>query len=124
MIAVGLVGSAFGPNATVLGFVSLLGLGQGATFGLSVFLFTARAADSHTAAALSGFAQGGGYLIAAAGPLLVGILHTVTGSWTVPMLGLLGVVAGIAITGTLAGRPKTIGTPAVEPGYQGVLPNP
>jgi MFS transporter, CP family, cyanate transporter len=127
LIAVGLVGSAFGPNTTVVGFVSLLGLGQGATFGLSVFLFTARAADSQTAAALSGFAQGGGYLIAAAGPLLVGILHAVTGSWTVPMLGLVGVVVGILITGTLASRPKTIGTPAVgaaRAAGQGVLPNP
>jgi MFS transporter, CP family, cyanate transporter len=124
LIAVGLVGSAFGPNATVIVFVSLLGLGQGASFGLSVFLFTARAADSHTAAALSGFAQGGGYLIAAAGPLLVGIVHTATGSWTIPILGLLGVVAGQLATGLLAGRAKTIGTPSVEPLHQGVLPNP
>ena len=124
LIAVGLVGSAFGPNATAIAFVSLLGLGQGASFGLSVFLFTARAADSHTAAALSGFAQGGGYLIAAAGPLLVGIVHTATGSWTIPILGLLGVVAGQLATGLLAGRAKTIGTPAVEPLHQGVLPNP
>ncbi|HET7018169.1 MAG TPA: MFS transporter, partial [Streptosporangiaceae bacterium] len=52
LIAVGLVGAAFGPNSTVVGFVCLLGLGQGASFGLSVFMFTARAADSHTAAAL------------------------------------------------------------------------
>ncbi|HET7015088.1 MAG TPA: hypothetical protein VFI65_14320, partial [Streptosporangiaceae bacterium] len=61
-----------------------------------------------------------------AGPLLVGILHTVTGSWTIPMLGLLGVVIGQLITGTLAGRAKTIGTPAVErvQSGQGVLPNP
>ncbi len=128
MIAAGLVGSAFGPNASVIGFVALLGLGQGATFGLSVFLFTARAADSHTAAALSGFAQGGGYLIAAAGPLAVGIVHTATGSWTIPMLGLLGVVAGQLVAGLLAARNKTIGTPAVEPAAapsgQGVLPNP
>jgi len=115
LIAVGLAGSGFGPNTTVIGFVCLLGLGQGASFGLSVFLFTARSADNHTAAALSGFAQGGGYLIAAAGPLLVGILHTATGSWTIPIICLLGVCAGQLITGILAGRAKTIGTPAVEP---------
>jgi CP family cyanate transporter-like MFS transporter len=124
LIAVGLVGSGFGPNSSVVPFVCLLGLGQGASFGLSVFMFTARAADSQTAAALSGFAQGGGYLIAAAGPLLVGIVHTVTGSWTIPLLGLLGVVVGQLITGLLAGRARTIGTPAVEPVPQGVRPNP
>jgi MFS transporter, CP family, cyanate transporter len=124
LIAVGLAGCGFGPNSTVIGFVSLLGLGQGASFGLSVFLFTARAADSHSAAALSGFAQGGGYLIAAAGPLLVGIVHTATGSWTIPILGLLGVVVGQLATGLLAARAKTIGTPATAPLPQGVLPNP
>ncbi len=64
MIMAGLAGCAFGPNATVVLFVCLLGLGQGGAFGLSVYLFTARAADGHTAAALSGFAQGAGYLIA------------------------------------------------------------
>jgi MFS transporter, CP family, cyanate transporter len=126
LIAVGLVGAGFGPNDTAVLFVCLLGLGQGAAFGLSVFLFTARSADSHTAAALSGFAQGGGYLIAAAGPLLVGIVHTATGSWTIPILGLLGVCAGQLVTGLLAGRAKTIGAPAAGPvrSDQGVLPTP
>jgi CP family cyanate transporter-like MFS transporter len=126
LIAIGLVGAGFGPNDTAVLFVCLLGLGQGAAFGLSVFLFTARSADSHTAAALSGFAQGGGYLIAAAGPLLVGIVHTATGSWTIPILGLLGVCAGQLVTGLLAGRAKTIGAPAAGPvrSDQGVLPTP
>jgi MFS transporter, CP family, cyanate transporter len=109
LILIGLAGAGFGPNSTAIVFVCLLGLGQGAAFGLSVFLFSARAADSHTAAALSGFAQGGGYLIASAGPLLIGFLHNATGSWTTPILVLLGIALGQLAAGLLAGRAKTIG---------------
>jgi len=108
LIMGGLAGCAFGANATVVLFVCLLGLGQGGAFGLSVYLFTARAADGHTAAALSGFAQGAGYLIASAGPLLIGFLHLTTGSWTIPVLVLLGVGGGQLIAGLLAGRARTI----------------
>ncbi|HVB46319.1 MAG TPA: MFS transporter [Streptosporangiaceae bacterium] len=109
-IAVGLAGSAFGPNATVIGFVCLLGLGQGGAFGLSVFLFTARAADSHAAAALSGFAQGAGYLFASTGPLLLGFLHTVSGGWALPVWVLLACAAGQLAAGLLAGRALTVGS--------------
>ena len=108
LIMAGLAGCAFGPNATVVLFVCLLGLGQGGAFGLSVYLFTARAADGHTAAALSGFAQGAGYLIASAGPLLIGFLHSTTRSWTIPVLVLLGVGGGQLMAGLLAGRARTI----------------
>jgi CP family cyanate transporter-like MFS transporter len=115
LITIGLAGAAFAPNSVVVLFVCLLGLGQGGAFGLSVFLFTARAADGHTAAALSGFAQGLGYLLAAAGPLLIGLLHSVTGSWTVPVIILLGIGVGQFATGLLASRDKTISAADLEP---------
>jgi CP family cyanate transporter-like MFS transporter len=108
LIAIGLAGSAFGPNAAVAGFVALLGLGQGAAFGLSVFLFTARAADSRSAAALSGFSQGTGYLVASAGPLLIGYLHALSHGWVVPVLALLACAAGQLAAGLLAGRELTL----------------
>ncbi len=108
LIMIGMTGAAFAPNSAVVLFVCLLGLGQGGAFGLSVFLFTARAADSHTSAALSGFAQSLGYLLASSGPLLIGLLHSVTGSWTVPIAILLVVGAGQFVTGLLASRDKTI----------------
>ena len=109
MIMIGLAGSAFGPNATAIVFVCVLGLGQGSAFSLAVFLFAARAADGHTAAALSGFAQGIGYLIAVSGPLLLGLLESATGGWTVPVWVLLGVAVGQLVAGVLAGRALTIG---------------
>ncbi|HEX9066731.1 MAG TPA: MFS transporter [Streptosporangiaceae bacterium] len=115
LIIIGLAGSAAGPNATAVLFVAVLGLGQGSAFSLAVFLFAARAADSHTAAALSGFAQSVGYLIAAAGPLLLGLIHQATGGWSVPVGVLLVVAAGQMVAGLLAGRARTIGPPAAPP---------
>jgi MFS transporter, CP family, cyanate transporter len=107
-IMIGTAGSVFGSAATAIGFAAVLGLGQGAAFGLAIFLFTARAADGRTAAALSGFAQGGGYLVAAAGPLLIGLLHTATGGWAVPAWVLLVVAAGQLAVGLLAGRNRQL----------------
>ena len=115
LIMIGLSGAAFAPNSFVVLFVCLLGLGQGGAFGLSVYLFTARAADGHTAAALSGFAQGLGYLLASTGPLLVGFLRSATGSWTVPITILLVVGLGQLVAGLLASRDRTIHAADLEP---------
>ncbi len=115
LMMIGLVGCAFAPDAIVVLFVAVLGLGQGGSLGLSVFMFTARTADGETSAALSGFAQGGGYLIASAGPLLLGLLHTATGGWTVPAWLLLGVMSVQLVAGVLAARDKVITLPRVVP---------
>jgi CP family cyanate transporter-like MFS transporter len=109
VIVIGLAGSAFGPNSSAVEFVCLLGLGQGGAFSLAVFLFAARAADAPTAAALSGFAQGVGYLIAVTGPLLFGLLESATGGWAVPVWVLIVVTIGQLVAGVLAGRAITIG---------------
>jgi MFS transporter, CP family, cyanate transporter len=111
--AAGLAGAIFGPGSLAPEFVFLLGLGQGATLGLGIFYTMARAPDPATAASLSAFAQGVGYLIASAGPLAVGFLHDATGGWTVPGLVLLVVVVLQLITGWLAGRALTV--PAATP---------
>ena len=76
----GLAGSAFAPLGSAAAWMLLLGLGQGATLGLGIFLTMARAPNPATAASLSGFAQGAGYLVASTGPLFVGLLHSATGA--------------------------------------------
>ncbi len=113
--AAGLAGAAFGPLATAIPFTFLLGLGQGATLGLGIFFTQARAPDPVTAASLSAFAQGIGYLLASTGPLLLGYLHARTGSWTVPVAVLLIVAILELITGWPAGRPLTIPRCAAAP---------
>jgi MFS transporter, CP family, cyanate transporter len=113
--AAGLAGCGYAPSGSAVIWVLLLGLGQGATLGLGIFLTMARAPDPATAAALSGFAQGAGYLLAATGPPLLGVLHAVTGGWSVPVAALLVVAAGQLITGTMAGRALTVPSVSHQP---------
>jgi MFS transporter, CP family, cyanate transporter len=104
----GVAGGIFGPASAAVPVMLLLGLGQGATLGLGIFYTMARAPDPVTAAALSSFAQGIGYLIASVGPLVVGFLHDATGGWTVPGVVLL-VAAGLQlVSGWLGGRARTV----------------
>jgi CP family cyanate transporter-like MFS transporter len=107
-MAAGLLGSQYAPTGTAAVWTLLLGFGQGASLGLAIFFTMARAPDPVTAASLSGFAQSTGYLIAAAGPLTVGFLHTATGGWTVPVLALVGALALQLWAGLLAGRAVTL----------------
>jgi MFS transporter, CP family, cyanate transporter len=104
----GIAGAVFGPSALEPGFILVLGLGQGAALGLAIFYTMARSPDPATAASLSAFAQGVGYLLASTGPLTIGFLHDATGSWTVPGVVLLGVVTAQLITGWFAGRALTV----------------
>jgi MFS transporter, CP family, cyanate transporter len=106
----GLAGAGFGPSALAPGFMVLLGLGQGASLGLGVYYTMARAPDPVAAASLSAFAQGIGYLIASAGPLLIGLLHTATGGGTAPVAVLLAIALLQLQTGWLAGRAATVPT--------------
>jgi MFS transporter, CP family, cyanate transporter len=111
--AAGLAGVWFAPLSTAVAWTLLLGLGQGAALGLAIYLTTARAPDPVSATSLSSFAQGGGYLVATLGPLTFGLLHAVTGNWTVPVVALLGVFAAELAVGSGAGRAITL--PAPEP---------
>jgi CP family cyanate transporter-like MFS transporter len=105
---VGLVFAFFGPSSAVVPVMLLLGLGQGATLGLGIFYTMARAPDPVSAASLSAFAQGVGYLIASVGPLAIGYLHSATGAWIVPGLALVAVAVLQLITGWLGGRALTV----------------
>jgi CP family cyanate transporter-like MFS transporter len=106
--AVGLTGIWFAPLSEAAAWTLVFGLGQGAALGLAIYFTAARAPDPVTSASLSAFTQGAGYLVAAAGPLVIGFLHAVTGSWTVPVLALLVVVGGQGIVGWQAARARTL----------------
>ena len=95
-------------TATTL-WVVLLGLGQGACFSLALTFFALRAPDSEHAAALSGMAQTVGYLLAAVGPFLFGLLRDTTHAWTVPLALLFAVAACLLLTGLGAARDAHVG---------------
>ena len=106
--AAGIAGAWFAPLGGAAFWILLLGLGQGASLGLAVYFTMARAPDPVTSASLSAFAQGAGYLLATAGPLVIGFLHTGTGGWTVPILVLLAITGGQFASGWLGGRAMTL----------------
>ncbi|WKE65561.1 cyanate transporter [Gallaecimonas kandeliae] len=86
----------------------ILGVGQGASFGLALALLVLRSPDSQVAARLSGMAQGLGYCLAALGPLAVGAWQDGFGGWTAtaPLLAAISLMA--TLFGLLAGRNRLI----------------
>lgn len=96
--AVGSVATTVAPLVVPLGAALpcafVLGLTQGVTISLALYFIMARAETPAVAGALSGMAQGVGYLIAVAGPLGAGLLRSVTGSWwaSIAMLTVFTVV--------------------------------
>jgi MFS transporter, CP family, cyanate transporter len=102
-----------GSTASTL-WVVLLGLGQGASFSLALTFFALRSPDPGHAAALSAMAQSVGYLLAAGGPSLFGVLRDVTGTWKVPLALLLTVTVFLLIAGIGAARDAHVGTSVPE----------
>jgi CP family cyanate transporter-like MFS transporter len=100
---IGYLGLLFAPGLAVV-WVVVTGIGAGALFFLALTFFSLRAADPRSSAALSGMGQSIGYLFAAVGPTLFGVLHDVTGGWRVPLAVLAGVAGAHALTGLRAGR--------------------
>ncbi|HUL05369.1 MAG TPA: MFS transporter [Candidatus Acidoferrum sp.] len=100
----GLLGCVFGPLSLALLWAIVLGAGQGASFALALTLIVLRAPDARTAGQLSSMAQGVGYCLAAAGPLLVGLLHGWTGSWSTLGILFLVIGTGALLAGLGAGR--------------------
>jgi len=112
---IGLLGCLYAPIASIWLWAVVLGLGQGGAFSMALTLIALRAADSHTAARLSGMAQGVGYILAALGPLLVGVLHDATGGWnTVGALFTFIVIAAL-VAGLGAGRSQVVGARSGTP---------
>jgi len=111
--AAGLSGCLWAPLGMAPFWVLVLGVSQGSCLGLAIFFMLARAPDAGVAASLSAFSQSVGYLVASVGPLMVGLLHSATGSWNIPVALLLVLCAAELATGLLAGRPLVL--PAVTP---------
>ena len=106
--AAGLAGCLWAPLGMAPFWVLVLGVSQGSCLGLAIFFMMARAPDAGVAASLSAFSQSVGYLVASVGPLMVGLLHSATGSWNIPVALLLVLCAAELATGVLAGRPLVL----------------
>lgn len=104
---VGLSGLLFAPGVGLPLWVAIYGLAP-ALFPLALVLLSIRARTPESAVALSGFVQSIGYAVAAAFPLLIGLVHEATGSWEIPLLVLAGVLIAVIPAGWIAGRRRTI----------------
>jgi MFS transporter, CP family, cyanate transporter len=70
-------------------WMAVLGFCKGSSFGMALLFIGLRARDTDSANELSGMTQSVGYLLAAAGPVLFGMLFDFTGGWTIPLIFLL-----------------------------------
>jgi CP family cyanate transporter-like MFS transporter len=105
--AIAYAGLGFAPVGGAWVWMALYGIGSG-MFPLALTMIGMRSADPSTVASLSAFVQSIGYVIAGLGPLLFGVLHGATGSWTLP-LALLWVSLGLALAcGWVAAAPRII----------------
>ncbi|MGY1719891.1 MFS transporter [Blastococcus sp. SYSU DS0552] len=111
-VIVAIVGLLVAPAAAPLLWTLLYGIGTGAAFPLAMALILQRTRDVAQTGRLSASAQSVGYLLAATGPLGVGLLHEATGEWVPGLLLLLVVVVGQTAVGIAAARPRLVG-PAV-----------
>ena len=114
--AVGVLGVLLGPLSTAVLWVCILGIGTGATFPVTLLLVVVRSPDAATAVRLSAMAQGTGYVIAAIGPLALGLVRSISGSWTIPLLLVLGVLALEIPAGLGAARTRLVGADAPSTG--------
>jgi CP family cyanate transporter-like MFS transporter len=122
LCAIGYIGAATNPVPLAYLWMTALGLGQGAAITLALGYIVARSPDAAHTGQVSTMAQGVGYVIACLGPFGIGILHTATGGWTVPVIALTVVLAVELIAGIQASRdrhvlaaPRPAGTAPVAP---------
>jgi MFS transporter, CP family, cyanate transporter len=81
------------------------GAAQGGGLTVIFALVVRKARDLTENRQMSALVQGGGYVVAAAGPTVVGAVHAATGGWTWPLLVVLAAIALLAAAGVTSAGP-------------------
>jgi CP family cyanate transporter-like MFS transporter len=100
-------GLLLAPAALPWVWVALAGAGP-LLFPLVLVLVGQRTRTPEGTVALSGFSQGVGYALGALGPLIVGVLHELSGSWTAPLVFLLLTLLVIGAAGRVVAKPRML----------------
>lgn len=103
-MAIGIIGILTLPTLAAV-WAALVGAGGGLTLVTALTLFSLRTTHPAETAAVSAMAQAVGYLVAAAGPVLLGLLRDMTDSWGPVLMILLGLLIIQAISGLRAAKP-------------------
>jgi CP family cyanate transporter-like MFS transporter len=101
-------GLAVAPLRAPYLWMTLLGLGQGASISLALSYVAWRSPDARHTAHLSTMAQGIGYLLASLGPVTIGAVHAASRGWTVPLIVLAALLVPQLISGALASRERFV----------------
>jgi CP family cyanate transporter-like MFS transporter len=104
---IGYGGLILAPVAGAWAWAVLIGTAT-SVFPVALTLIGLRARTSAGTAALSGFTQGAGYVVASTGPFTVGLLHDLTDGWTVPLLALIALAVPQLVTGLLVSRRRYV----------------
>jgi CP family cyanate transporter-like MFS transporter len=104
---IGVVGLLVAPAAAPWAWSACLGIGMG-VFPVAVAVITLRTRTPADTRRLSTMSQGIGYLWASVGPLLFGILHGVTGNWTLSLIAMLAGLCVQVVVGVFAGRARYV----------------
>lgn len=102
---IGIAGIWWQPNAAPLLWASFIGMGCGSALSLALSFFVLRAENTAQATALSAMAQSIGYLLAALGPVSLGLMRDISGHWQWALLLLLVLQLGQLASGWSAARP-------------------
>ena len=97
------VGLMVAPASAAVLWALLVGIGL-ATFPLVLTLIGLRSRTPAGTAALSGFTQSAGYLLAAGGPFTIGVVYAATGGWTAPLALMTLMVLPMALLAGYVGR--------------------
>jgi MFS transporter, CP family, cyanate transporter len=108
LTAAGMLGLLVAPTAAPYLWVVIIGIGQAPSLPIALTLIVLRSRDSDDTARLSAMAQSIGYLLAAAGPVVMGAMHDATGSWTAPVALLAALTVPQLFFGLAAARAKVV----------------
>ncbi|MBW1603680.1 MFS transporter [Streptomyces sp. JJ66] len=103
----GYTGLMLAPAAGAWAWAVLLGVSNCA-FPLVLTMIGMRSRTSAGVAQLSAFVQSTGYLLSIPGPLLVGVLHGVSGGWRAPLALMATLLVVQMAVGLLAGRNRCV----------------
>ena len=101
------VGLLLAPHTLAVLWAVILGTAL-TTFPIVLTYIGLRTRTAGATAALSGWTQSTGYLMAALGPFGVGVLHEATGGWDVPLVVLTALSVPLFAVGLYVGRPAHI----------------
>jgi CP family cyanate transporter-like MFS transporter len=104
---IGILGIFFLPKLAIIWF-AIGGIGSGISIILALMFISLRTSNHQQTTQLSIMAQSIGYLIAATGPFLFGLLFDIFNAWSASFAVFITLVVLQTILGCLAGRNRTI----------------